>query len=472
MKRGPSSRRDAATVPLDTSASPAEHPGPMRQIVEEKLLPADIDAQPTVRAAAALRSVIRSYREDIEREQRLPKALVEQFHAAGFYSLVIPRELGGLQADPLTYVRVVELLAEGAGAVGWNLANNSIGQLVTLGLPDEGVHEIYAHGADAVIAGTAVMGGGRAMPVNGGYRVTGRWPFGSGCQESSWMLGSFQILDGVEPRRSPDGSSVFWRGVFARSEPQIVEGSWDVSGLRATGSFDWTVNDVFLPERRTMVHAGVPLDNQWKRWPGVSYALPAQAWAGPHHSAVITGIARAGIDELIELAGEKTPRGRTGRLCENPQVQDAVGRADAILNAARVYRSAMITELWNTVAAGEDTTLDQRARCRLAAVYAADSAREAMDLMYRHGGSTSYRRESRLAECWRDLHVVGQAVTLAPEWYPMGGRVFLKMDPGPRLGRAAWPSFGPCQPPGKGAPLRGGTVQPPAPPSLLGSLLE
>jgi len=405
----------------------------MRQIAEEKSLPANIDAQPPVRAAAALQSVIRGYREELEREQRLPKALVEQFHAAGFYSLVIPRELGGLQADPLTYVRVVELLAEAGGSVGWNLANNSIGQLVTLGLPDEGVHEIYAHGADTVIAGTAVMGGGRAVPVDGGYRVTGRWPFGTGCQESAWMLGSFQILDGDQPRRSPDGASVYWRGVFKRSEAQIVEGSWEVAGLRATGSFDWTVDDVFLPERRTMVHAGVPLDNQWKRWPGISYALPAQAWVGPHHSAVITGIARAGIDALIELAGEKTPRGRTGRLCENPQVQDAVGRADAILNAGRAYRSAMIAELWNTIAAGEDTTLEQRARCRLAAVHAADSAREAMDLVYRQGGSTSYRRESRLAECWRDLHVVGQAVTLAPEWYPIGGRVYLKMDPGPRL---------------------------------------
>jgi alkylation response protein AidB-like acyl-CoA dehydrogenase len=148
---------------------------------------------------------------------------------------------------------------------------------------------------------------------------------------------------------------------------------------------------------------------------------------------VITGIARAGIDALIELAGAKTPRGRTGRLCENPQVQEAVGRADAILNAGRAYRTAMITELWNTVAAGEDTTLEQRARCRLAAVHAADSAREAMDLMYRHGGSTSYQREGRLAECWRDLHVVAQAVTLLPEWYPIGGRVLLKMDPGPRL---------------------------------------
>jgi alkylation response protein AidB-like acyl-CoA dehydrogenase len=405
----------------------------MPQIAGEKHAPADPDAQPPVQAAAALRSVIRGYREEIEREPRLPKALVEQFHAAGFYSLVIPRELGGRQADPLTYLRVVELLAEAAGSVGWNLANNSIAQLVTLGLPDEGVHEIYAHGADTVIAGTAVMGGGRAVPVDGGYRVTGRWPFGTGCQESSWMLGSFQILDGDQPRRSPDGASVYWRGVFKRSEAQIVEGSWDVSGLRATGSFDWTVDDVFLPERRTMVHAGVPLDNQWKRWPGISYALPAQAWVGPHHSAVITGIARAGIDALIHLAGEKTPRGRTGRLCDDPQVQDAVGRADTILNAGRAYRCATITEVWNTVAAGEDTTLEQRARCRLAAAYAADSAREAMDLMYRHGGSTSYRYQSRLAECWRDLHVVGQAVTLMPEWYPIGGRVFLNMDPGPRL---------------------------------------
>ena len=226
---------------------------------------------------------------------------------------------------------------------------------------------------------------------------------------------------------------VHWRGVFERSEAQTVEGTWDVSGLRATGSFDWTVDDVFLPERRTMVHAGVPLDNQWSHWPGISYALPAQAWVGPHHSAVITGIARAGIDALIELAAEKTPRGRTGRLCENPQVQDAVGRADAILNAGRAYRTAMVAELWNTIAAGQDTTLEQRARCRLAGVHAADSARAAMDLVYREGGSTSYRREGRLAECWRDLHVVGQAVTIMPEWYPIGGRVYLGMDPGPRL---------------------------------------
>jgi len=396
-------------------------------------LPEDIDAQPVVRQAAALRPVLRGYQAEIEREQRLPAELVEQLHAAGFYRLVLPRSLGGLQADPLTYLRVVELLAEGVGSVGWNLANNGIGQLITLGLPDAGVQEIYPPGHATVIAGTAVQGGGQAVPVESGYRVTGRWTFGSGCQESSWMLGSFQILENGEPRRRPDGGSLYWRGVFPRAEATLVPGSWDVAGLRGTGSFDWTVQDVFLPERRTCPHVGVPLDNQWSRWPGVTYALPSQCWVGPHHSAVITGIARAGIDALMALAAEKTPRGRTGMLCENPQVQDAVGRADAILNAGRGYRSAMIAELWNTIAAGGETTLEQRARCRLASTYAADSAREAMDLVYRHGGSTSFKRESRLAECWRDLHVVGQTVTIAPEWYPICGRALLGMDTGPRL---------------------------------------
>jgi alkylation response protein AidB-like acyl-CoA dehydrogenase len=405
----------------------------MDVIAEDTRLPADIDAQPVVRAAIAIRPELRRWHEQIEREQRLHPDLVRQLHAAGFYRMVLPRSLGGLQLDPLTYLRVVELLAAGAGSVGWNVCNNGIGQLVSLGLPDQGVHELYPPGHATVIAGTAVQGGGQAVPVPGGYRVSGRWTFGTGCQEANWMLGSFQVLDDGQPRRNPDGSAAFWRALFPRAEIEVVPGSWEVAGLRGTGSFDWTVTDAFLPAHRTMVHAGAPLDNQWSRWPGLSYALPSVCWVGPHHSAVITGIARAGIDALIALAGEKTPRGRTFRLNDSPQVQEALGRADAMLNAGRIYRGAMIAEIWNTIAAGRESTLEQRSRCRLAPVYAADCARDAMDLMYRHGGSTSFKCESRLAECWRDLHVVGQTVTIGPEWYPIGGRVLLGMDSGPRL---------------------------------------
>src|SRR5262245_49435873 len=163
----------------------------MPQIAEAKRLPADVDAEPLVQAAVALQPVIRKYHDELDREQRLPKSLVDQFHAAGFYRMLRPRELGGLARDPLTYLRVVEVLAEAAGAVGWNICNNNIAQLITLGLPEEGIRELYGDGGDTAVAGTAVQGGGRAVAVDGGYRVTGRWPFGTGCQESPWTLGSF-----------------------------------------------------------------------------------------------------------------------------------------------------------------------------------------------------------------------------------------------------------------------------------------
>src|SRR5215472_2342297 len=189
----------------------------MDTMAEETSLPDTIEPQSPVQAAAALQAVLRKYHDEIEREQRMPPALFGQLREAGFYKMVIPRSLGGLQVDPLTYLRVVETLAEGVGSVGWNLGNGGVGQLVTLGLPDDGVDEIYGKRADTVIAGTAVPGGGRAVPVPGGYRVTGRWQFGSGCQEASWMLGSFQVIgDDGQPLPHPDGGSLYWRGVFAR----------------------------------------------------------------------------------------------------------------------------------------------------------------------------------------------------------------------------------------------------------------
>jgi alkylation response protein AidB-like acyl-CoA dehydrogenase len=119
-------------------------------------------------AAAALRPVIRDFQDETERGRRIPLPLVEQFRAAGFYRMVAPRVLGGIQADPLTYLRVVELAAEGDGSAGWNLANHGVGQLAVLSLPDEGVHEIFDHGPDVIVAGTLQPGGGRALPVDGG----------------------------------------------------------------------------------------------------------------------------------------------------------------------------------------------------------------------------------------------------------------------------------------------------------------
>jgi alkylation response protein AidB-like acyl-CoA dehydrogenase len=388
-----------------------------------------------VETAAALRPAVRNYRDDTERERRIPTPLVEQLKAAGLYRMVVPQVLGGMQVDLVTFLRAAELIAEGDGSVGWNLSNSAIQQLVALSLPEAGVTEIFERGPDTVIAGTAVPGGGKAVAVDGGYLVSGRWPFGSGCRESQWMLANFEVVEGEQdqPRRNPDGTPALYRAFFRSEECTVVDDSWDMTGMRGTGSHDWLVDEVFVPERRTVHVLGRLLINQWQRWSGTLYALPIHALVGAHHSVVATGIARAAIDALTDLAGAKVPRGRPGLLRDREHVQDAVARAEALLGAAQTFRATVTRDIWDTVAAGQPTTLEQRARCRLAASFAVDSARQVMDLMFRAGGTTSTQRTQQLAHCWRDLQVVGQAASVAPEWYALTGRAFLGIEPGTRL---------------------------------------
>lgn len=393
---------------------------------------ASAEGAAVVETAAALRPTVRGFQDEAERERRIPPALVEQLREAGLYRMLVPRELGGLQVDLLSFLRVVELISEADGSAGWNLANNAINELMALSLPDAGVEEIFKDGPDTIFAGTGVPGGGTGRAVEGGYLVSGRWPFGSGCQESQWMVANFEITDGDHVRHEPDGTPALHRAFFRTDECTVFD-TWDMTGMRGTGSHDWAVADVFVPERRTLHVPGRLLFNQWQRWSGVLYALPVHAITGAHHSVVATGIARAGIDALTDLAGGKVRRGRPGLLREQVSVQEAVARAEALLGAAQSLRAAVTTDIWDTVAAGHETTLLQRARCRLAASFAVDSARQAMDLMFRAGGTTSTKRTHQLARCWRDLYVVGQSAGVSPEWYALTGRAFLGLDPRPRL---------------------------------------
>jgi alkylation response protein AidB-like acyl-CoA dehydrogenase len=393
-------------------------------------VPSD-DGDAILAAAAALRPVIRGYQEEIERERRIPPALMEQLRAAGLYRMLVPGELGGAQLDPVAYFHAIELAAEGDGSVGWNIATSSTSALVALSLPDAGVREIFADGPDVSLSGTLGGAGGHGIAVDGGYVVTGRWSFGSGCQASAWMAGVFEIFDGPEPRRRPDGTAVRARGVFKATECTIMD-TWDVTGLRGTGSHDWAVHEVFVPSERTALHPG-SITNQWSRWPGTLYRLPATMLIGPHFSPVATGIARAAIDALAEFAGSKTPYTQAGLLRDQVQVQEWVGRAEVLLGSARAYREAVVSEMWGTVADGHPVTLEQMARCRMAGSHAADCAMQATDLMYRAGGTTSIQWGQRLERCWRDVHVVGQNFNLLPEYYVLGGKALLGLPPGPKL---------------------------------------
>jgi alkylation response protein AidB-like acyl-CoA dehydrogenase len=242
------------------------------------------------------------------------------------------------------------------------------------------------------------------------------------------MGGSCQVFEGDQPRRNPDGTHES-RRFFARTEDCTVIDTWDVGGLRGTGSLDCSVTDLFVPDARTQ-----RFDALWDKWPGTLYALPHQALrSGLHFSSVATGIARAAMDALAGLAGNKVPTRTPGRLREQGQVQEWMGRAEALLGAAQAYRDVATNDVWTTVSEGTPVATEQLARCRLAGVLAVENAMQVTDLMYRAGGTTSIERNHLLARCWRDIHVIGQNFTVLPEYYQITGRVFLGLDPGPKL---------------------------------------
>lgn len=378
---------------------------------------------------------MRGYQDETERERCIPKPLVQQLREAGLHRLLLPRSLGGEELDLATCFQIIELMAEADGSVGWNLMNNSVIKLACLAFSDDCIEELFGSTPDQVIAGTLVPGGGQGARVDGGYRVTGRWRFGSGCREARWMIGNFDLVgsDGSVVQES-DAPGVY-RVAFPISDVTVID-TWDMTGMRGTGSHDWAVADVFVPAHRVLFVPGRVFLNQWRdRWPGTLYALPVHSIIGPHHSLMATGIARAAISAFSELAGAKIPRGRQGAglLRDSAQVQEGLARAEAHLGGGRLFRSAAVADVWDSVAAGLSPTLEQIARCRLAGSFAADSARAAMDIIFRLGGTTSTVRSHRLAHCWRDLQVVGQAGAVSPDWYPLVGRTLLGLEPGPRL---------------------------------------
>ena len=288
-------------------------------MADDTQLPADIDAQPVVQAAAALQPKLREYRDEIEREQRLPTALVEQMRAAGFYRMVIPRSLGrpaGRSAD--LYCASSSCWPRAAARSAGTSPTTASASSSRSACRTTGVQEIYGQRATTVIAGTAVQGGGQAVPVDGGYRVTGRWSFGSGCQES--QLDARQLPD---PRRrpaapSPEGGRSTGAACSRAPRPRScpAAGTWPGCAAPAASTGRSTTSSCRSGARWCMPACRSTTSGS----AGRASPTPCrrQCWVGPHHSAVITGIARAGINALIELAGGKTPRGRTGPAVRQP----------------------------------------------------------------------------------------------------------------------------------------------------------
>ena len=268
---------------------------------------------------------------EIEAAGRLPDDVVAALRATGIFRMWLPRELGGAEARPAEVIATLSALAAGDSAAGWCAGIGMASNLVAGYLPRDGAEEVFATGNE--IAGGSLMPAGRARRTDDGdLLVSGQWPFGSGAHHSDWLAGG-ALLD-------TDGAPEVRLVLLPRHEVHLLEGSWEVAGLRGTGSVDYRVAGAVVPDRRT-VRLSSP-----SPWPaGSMWRIPLNALLLPVMAAVPLGIARAALAELTTLATAKTPYRSTRTLAERDSTQSGLARATAGVEAAAGYLVAAMTAL-------------------------------------------------------------------------------------------------------------------------------
>jgi alkylation response protein AidB-like acyl-CoA dehydrogenase len=350
-------------------------------------------------AARALEPLIRASADDAESARRLPRAVIDAMVEARIFRQLVPRLAGGDEIDPITLLNVVEAISRVDGSAGWVAMIGSGAGFLTGYLETDVGREIFKD-PNACLCGNIGAAAARAVAVPGGYRVTGRWPFVSGCEHSTWLSGNALLFDsdGQTQRRNADGTPVTRIMLFPRHDAQIVD-TWTATGLRATGSHDVAVSDIFVPDEHSLWWADGP------KQPGPLYPV---RWLIVTHAAHALGIARAAIDAVVDLAERKTPTRSTSVLRELPQMQTNLAQAEGLVQAARAFMWQVTAEVWAVLCRGEPVTLRHRALLRLGMTHAVQSAAQAVDLMWAAAGASPVYTRSPLERCFRDIHVATQ----------------------------------------------------------------
>ena len=379
-------------------------------------------SQALLAAAEKMLPEIRAASADAEAARRLPDSLAAKLDEAGFFRMTLGRESGGLEVDPVTAAKVVEILSTASPSVGWvvMIIASSVFWVARV-LPKEARDEVFPAGPAANIAGTVVPHG-RADRVPGGWRVSGQWPFGSGCHHAAWLACGAWLHDGEGPVQSAEGRPEWRLFLVPASDCEILD-TWHTSGLRGTGSHDFVVDGVFVPDRRVFPHplAGAPVrPERHYAFPGVSIAMM---------SGVALGAARGAVDSLLELLEAKVDR-RSGRLAAAAfDRQMDLAAAEALTGSARAYLYQTLEELWAAVMAGEEPSHRLRAQYRLACTNAVNSAVQAVDRAHSAAGTSAIYVPSALDGYFRDVHTVAAHAFVRPATLADGGLLLLGEAP-------------------------------------------
>ena len=371
-----------------------------------------------------LAPVVEAEREALDRRRELTPRLVAALVGAGLFRLWAPRALGGAELEPVTGLEVLAALSELDGSVGWNAMIASAYTFFAGRLPERAAKAIFGR-RGAIVAGQ-LEPGGEAVPVRGGYRVTGRWPFGSGSKQATWFLAHCVVRAPrpARPRRGAAPPRPEVRLVFVPAARCRIHDTWRVSGLRGTGSHDYSMRGVPVPADYSV---DVIADQPTR--PEPLYAFPVIPFVTMAVAAVPIGIARAAIAAFVELARTKRSAGSTQPLREHPAAQRELGRATLHLRSAEALLFQVVEDVWATVKGGKPPTLEQRAEVRTACVNAGLGAARAVDTVYELAGSAAIFERGRLERCFRDVHAATQHVSLAPRTLEVVGRVRFGMEP-------------------------------------------
>jgi indole-3-acetate monooxygenase len=360
--------------------------------------------------------------DEIERTRRIPAALLERLHDSRLFRMLLPRSAGGDETEPAIYVAALEELARHDASIGWNTFTANSAALIAAYLEPAVNRAVFADPRSSVAWGPP--NACRASAVDGGYRLTGRWDFGSGCRQANWMGAHCHVLEADGALRlNRFGRPTIRTLLFPASEATLLD-TWHTIGLRGTASDSYSVDDLFVSEAFSSTRE----DPTLRRERGPLYAFTMQCLYATGVAAVAFGIARAMLSEFIALASRKTPR-NLARLADNAVVQAEVARAEARLGSARAYLIETLTTIYPDADEVAPIEIADRARVRLACTNAIQGAAEVADFAYKAAGVDAIFPGSPFERRFRDMHTLSQQIQARGAHFESVGQILLGVPP-------------------------------------------
>jgi alkylation response protein AidB-like acyl-CoA dehydrogenase len=372
-------------------------------------------------AARTLRDLVAEESADSERNRTLTARTVEALWGSGLMQWANPTEAGGCEPSFAEMIDTWIELAWQDGSLGWiGIANLPSAAACAAYLPPEGFDEVFTGHGHRVTAGGQFFPNGLGETVEGGYRITGAWNFGSGTGHVEYVAAGFMPTVGGEMVLDDEGIPPLLVAVIPREEIVFTDG-WHVQGLKGTGSYDYNVTDLFVPGYRTFeLFTRTP-----HRGGSPAFRMGLMPITAAGHASWALGVAKSMLDDVTELALNKVRMGDEASIAHKSSFQRGLSHHLAMWKAARLLVVTTFSDVEQAVKNGQDLTAAQRAEMRVAATYATEASREIVQWAHLAAGTTAIREGSRLERAFRDMYTGTQHVFIGEKTYTDASRIYL-----------------------------------------------